>query len=244
MLIIYFGDPYMRIPVDLTSLNSFQHFVYFGRKLDKLTFHDILRYCFIKHFGLRRACNVFFATQNDQVLRAVDFESRLSHYPDQNTFYLYDRTRCPSNLIPPVPVRPVLRDRICDVVSKITAPYYYMIPIVTIVLLTLLASWLLSPRRNREMPSTMVPVPTVIQTIGIQQPTLSPFMQPTPTSFVPQTSPTATTYRVRPGDTLWDIAERFCGDGTQWRLIAKTNNIDNPRNLRVGTILTIPSCEQ
>jgi len=241
VLIIYLGDPPARVPVDLMALNPLQYFVYFGREPEQLTFHDILRYCFIKPFGLKRAYGVFFATQNEQVLQTVDFESPLSRYPDQNTFYLYDRAHAPSTLTPPILLRPVLRDRVCDVISKVTTPYYLLpIAVLSFLLLTLLASWLLSPWRNREVTITVIPT----QTIAVQlQPTLSPIMQPTPTPFAHQ-SPPATTYQVKPGDTLWDIAQRFCGDGTQWRLIAAANHIDNPRNLRVGTILTIPYCQR
>lgn len=47
-------------------------------------------------------------------------------------------------------------------------------------------------------------------------------------------------YTVVSGDTLWGIAVRFYGDGNQWRRIATTNGITDPRALRVGAVLTIP----
>jgi len=65
----------------------------------------------------------------------------------------------------------------------------------------------------------------------------------TPATTIRQPTPvprTPTTYQVKAGDTLWDIAKYFYGDGEKWRLIAEVNNIDDPRNLRPGTILTIP----
>lgn len=47
-------------------------------------------------------------------------------------------------------------------------------------------------------------------------------------------------YTVVSGDTLWGIAVRFYGDGNQWRRIADTNRITDPRAVRIGTVLTIP----
>lgn len=53
-------------------------------------------------------------------------------------------------------------------------------------------------------------------------------------------TPAERTYRVRRGDTLWDIAEAFYGDGRKWGRIASANAIRDPRTLRVGAVLTIP----
>ena len=50
---------------------------------------------------------------------------------------------------------------------------------------------------------------------------------------------TPRTYTVRQGDTLWDIACRFYGDGTRWRAIAAKNGVTDPRNLQVGKVLTL-----
>lgn len=48
-------------------------------------------------------------------------------------------------------------------------------------------------------------------------------------------------YTVQSGDTLFDIAQAYYGDGNQWRKIADANHIpqDNPV-IVVGTQLTIP----
>ena len=48
-------------------------------------------------------------------------------------------------------------------------------------------------------------------------------------------------YTVQPGDGLGSIAEEFTGRTTNWKEIARYNNISNPRRLRVGTILEIPT---
>jgi proteasome lid subunit RPN8/RPN11 len=48
-------------------------------------------------------------------------------------------------------------------------------------------------------------------------------------------------YRVRPGDTLWIIAQRFLGDPLAWPTILQANRgrIPDPNNLVVGVVLNI-----
>jgi len=48
-------------------------------------------------------------------------------------------------------------------------------------------------------------------------------------------------YTVQRGDRLSDIALEFTGLSSNWREIARYNNISNPRSLREGTILEIPT---
>jgi nucleoid-associated protein YgaU len=50
---------------------------------------------------------------------------------------------------------------------------------------------------------------------------------------------TPETYTVKKGDTLWDIACRFYGDGTQWGTLAAKNNVSDPRKLQIGKVLTL-----
>ncbi len=47
-------------------------------------------------------------------------------------------------------------------------------------------------------------------------------------------------HRVVAGDTLWDLAVRFYGDGTLYPLIAQANRIPNPNLILVGQRLIIP----
>lgn len=49
------------------------------------------------------------------------------------------------------------------------------------------------------------------------------------------------TYTVQPGDTLWDISQRFLGSGTRFNEIAKLNNIPNPDLIIPGMKLQIPT---
>ena len=60
----------------------------------------------------------------------------------------------------------------------------------------------------------------------------------TPTTAVTaQATPTANTYTVVAGDTLWAIAQQF---GTTVEAIAAANNISNPGAIEIGQVLTIP----
>lgn len=47
-------------------------------------------------------------------------------------------------------------------------------------------------------------------------------------------------YKVKSGDTLWDIATHFYGDGQQYRKIANANKIADPNMIDVGWELKIP----
>ena len=50
------------------------------------------------------------------------------------------------------------------------------------------------------------------------------------------------THVVRPGDTLWELAERYLGSGYRWREILAVNArlVGGPRQLEVGQTLRIP----
>ena len=56
----------------------------------------------------------------------------------------------------------------------------------------------------------------------------------------PQEKITGNTYKIVPGDDLWQIAVRAYGDGYKWVDIAKANNLDNPDLIHSDNILTIP----
>ncbi len=48
------------------------------------------------------------------------------------------------------------------------------------------------------------------------------------------------TYTIKHGDNLWDIAVRVYGDGFRWPDIAKANNLENPSLIFSDNILQIP----
>lgn len=47
------------------------------------------------------------------------------------------------------------------------------------------------------------------------------------------------TYTVVKGDTLWDIACRYYGDGTKWGILAEKNGVADPRKLQIGKVLEL-----
>lgn len=56
------------------------------------------------------------------------------------------------------------------------------------------------------------------------------------------TAPTAKTYTVKAGDTLWALASKYYGSGAQYAKIyeANTDKVSNPNLIHVGQVLTIP----
>jgi len=57
---------------------------------------------------------------------------------------------------------------------------------------------------------------------------------------VPSNQISGSTYKVKEGDYLWDIAVRAYGDGYQWVKIARTNNLSDPNLIFSGNVLKIP----
>ncbi len=74
--------------------------------------------------------------------------------------------------------------------------------------------------------------------------TATPLPSPTliQSSSSPASTPEVRTYVVRAGEGLWQIAERFYGDGNQYVRIynANRNVMANPEDIRVGMRLRIP----
>jgi nucleoid-associated protein YgaU len=70
-------------------------------------------------------------------------------------------------------------------------------------------------------------------------PTQAP-VAPAAAPAAPIEAPAKRIYTVVSGDTLWAIAERFYGDGSQYPKIASANGITNPDLIMVGQVLTIP----
>ena len=75
------------------------------------------------------------------------------------------------------------------------------------------------------------------------QPPAAPPVAPAAPPVAPAAPPVAPAqriYTVVSGDTLWAIAERFYGDGSQYPKIASANGIANPDLIIAGQELTIP----
>lgn len=52
---------------------------------------------------------------------------------------------------------------------------------------------------------------------------------------------TPTSHVIASGDTLWDLAKQFYGDGTLWKKISEANGTPTPRHLTIGKELQIPT---
>lgn len=63
---------------------------------------------------------------------------------------------------------------------------------------------------------------------------------PPPPPAKNQSSDVEKAHVVQRGETLSGIAEQAYGDGVQWREIARANDIEDPRTLEPGRVLTIP----
>ena len=57
-----------------------------------------------------------------------------------------------------------------------------------------------------------------------------------------ETAPKINNYEVVKGDTLWNIAKKYYGDGSQYTKIAEANKeqIKSPNSIQVGQVLIIP----
>lgn len=48
------------------------------------------------------------------------------------------------------------------------------------------------------------------------------------------------THKIRKGDTLWDLARKYYGNGNKWKKIADANKIKNVRKIPIGKVIKIP----
>jgi hypothetical protein len=62
-----------------------------------------------------------------------------------------------------------------------------------------------------------------------------------PAAAHPSAAPAATVpYVTKPGDTLFDIADRYLRDESDWRVLARLNHVAEPRRLPSATTLALP----
>jgi LysM repeat protein len=93
-----------------------------------------------------------------------------------------------------------------------------------------------TPRPAAIAEATTAPERTLVPTEA--KPTKAPTTSAKPSSK-PSAKPAAdpTTYKVKRGDTLSDIATKF---DTTWQVLAELNDIKDPGSLRVGQVLELP----
>jgi LysM repeat protein len=73
---------------------------------------------------------------------------------------------------------------------------------------------------------------------AVQQPAAAqPVAEPTPP---PAAAPAEVTYRIKQGDTLWDISSTYYRNPWLYPRLAKANNIKNPDLIFAGTRIVIP----
>ncbi|ARQ59903.1 MULTISPECIES: bifunctional metallophosphatase/5'-nucleotidase [Rhizobium] len=68
----------------------------------------------------------------------------------------------------------------------------------------------------------------------------APAPEPAPAASAPATT-TPSTHVIAAGDTFWDLAVTFYGDGTLWRKLSEANGSPNPRHLTVGKEIEVPA---
>ncbi|MFS8144843.1 5'-nucleotidase C-terminal domain-containing protein [Rhizobium sp. BR 249] len=70
--------------------------------------------------------------------------------------------------------------------------------------------------------------------------TPAPATEPAPAASAPAAT-TPSTHVIAAGDTFWDLAVTFYGDGTLWRKLSEANGKPNPRHLTVGKEIEVPA---
>ncbi|PDT16718.1 multifunctional 2',3'-cyclic-nucleotide 2'-phosphodiesterase/5'-nucleotidase/3'-nucleotidase [Rhizobium sp. J15] len=68
----------------------------------------------------------------------------------------------------------------------------------------------------------------------------APEAAPAPAASAPAAT-TPSTHVIAAGDTFWDLAVTFYGDGTLWRKLSEANGSPNPRHLMVGKEIEVPA---
>lgn len=72
-----------------------------------------------------------------------------------------------------------------------------------------------------------------------KEPASAPVPTPTPAPETPKVESTNVTHKVKKGDTLWGIAEKYLGDGNRYKEIVSLNKLKST-SLKIGQLLQIP----
>jgi 5'-nucleotidase len=91
-------------------------------------------------------------------------------------------------------------------------------------------------------PTETPPIEPTAELITPTQPADITPITSTEALYPPAVEPAETTYTIKSGDSLWEIAKQCYGDGSKWKLIydANKDKVPDQNRLKVGTVLTIP----
>jgi len=109
-------------------------------------------------------------------------------------------------------------------------------------------NWMAESKESLKRPSFRRPPPPVARRSPIARPAQKPEKVPSPVPppkariTVMEASPEASTYTVKRGDTLVQIAHRIYGNRNEWHRIFESNRdiLSSPHALRPGQVLKIP----
>jgi nucleoid-associated protein YgaU len=87
-------------------------------------------------------------------------------------------------------------------------------------------------------PLSMPTMPAPTATMMVATPAVTPLPTRAPTVVPPTQAPLFVTYTVQPGDNLIEIAEEY---GVSVEELIRANNITDPNQIVVGTVLVIPA---
>jgi len=89
-------------------------------------------------------------------------------------------------------------------------------------------------------PAPAAPAPSVEPTPAPAAP--APSAEPPPAPAPAASAPaTPSTHVIVAGDTFWDLAKTFYGEGAEWRKLSEANGSPNPRHLRIGEEIQVPA---
>ena len=92
-------------------------------------------------------------------------------------------------------------------------------------------------KKTKEKKEDPVPVAKEDEVVVIEK---AEDVKPVPPPTA-ETKPAGVTYKIKWGDTLWDIADTYYKNPWRYKKIASYNGIKNPDHIISGTVITIPS---
>ena len=101
-----------------------------------------------------------------------------------------------------------------------------------------------APSTSEPAPAAPAPAAPAAPAPSAQPaPAPAPSAEPAPATPAPAASAPATpsTHVIAAGDTFWDLAKTFYGDGAEWRKLSEANGSPNPRHLRIGEEIQVPA---